>query len=204
MSQCVHISQRDNPPHPLNLFQSHTCSCKHLSPESHKGIELEQKMLALLFPLEAGCSQLPQQTSRYDQREREPVPWPSAPGKEGERYLRLLLQTKVPTRRSTRCILHWGHTWTLACASTALWSIVLLGPASKRLKKIRQWYLERIWFSPRIGRREEKENSMLVTYTRCIQKQDWGHLSTNVNSCYLCLMGLSVIAVTLFLLVSVF
>lgn len=50
-SQCVHISQSADPPHPLNVFWSHRCSRKHLSPEklqwSHTRIE---KACAALSP----------------------------------------------------------------------------------------------------------------------------------------------------------
>lgn len=48
------------------------------------------------------------------------------------------------------------HARTQACLPSALWSTVLLGPVSKRLGGIRNWYLERIWSSSHVGRKEGK------------------------------------------------
>lgn len=149
MSQCVHISWRDDP-YILSVYARATFALPNTSAwRACKAVAFEWKMFACCFPQNLDGSQLPQWTSPYVQRVREPVVWPSAPGKEEELHLRMPPQAQVPTRRSARCV-------DLACLLTALWSTVLLSPV---------WYLERIWSWSPTERREERENAMLVTYT---------------------------------------
>lgn len=68
----------------------------------------------------------------------------------------MLPESEVPTRRSARCIVHRVHAWTWACLPTALQSTVLLGPDSKRFRRIRKRYLERIWSHLTQGEEERR------------------------------------------------
>lgn len=175
----VYTSPRVLIPHTPWMFLepqmlSQTPQPREAAMESHSN----RKGLCCSFPWNLDRSQLPQWMTHSDQRARKPVPWPLHLGRKRGFSWRSSHRQKCPPggvhrALSTGCMRRPWPACRLLCGD-----IVLLGPASQRLRRIREWYLEEIWSSPCTGGREGSGNSvMLASYTNVPRNETAGTYS---------------------------
>jgi hypothetical protein len=129
---------------------------------------------------------------------RKPVLWPSPPGKEEGPCGKEVPQTDVPTRRSARALSPWCTRTSWPAYPLLDGDVVLLDPSSQKLKD--GTHRE---YGPLLTQKEQKKwrlHHMKALYRMYTAVRLNGKFNT-VNSCYLCLMGLPVMA-TVFLLLG--